>query len=66
MRVSVNGQPCDLADGTTVDALVRERGGRERGIAVAVDGEVVPQALWSRTVLGAGQEVELLAALQGG
>ena len=37
-----------------------------RGVAVAVDAEVVPRSEWTATALEAGQHVELLAAMQGG
>ncbi|HEU4981012.1 MAG TPA: sulfur carrier protein ThiS, partial [Solirubrobacterales bacterium] len=37
-----------------------------RGVAVAVDGEVVPRSEWDRTALAEGQRIEVLAAIQGG
>jgi sulfur carrier protein len=37
-----------------------------RGVAAAVDGEVVPRGEWPTTELGEGQEVEILQAVQGG
>ena len=37
-----------------------------RGVAVALDGEVVPRGEWERTPLREGQAVEVLAAIQGG
>ncbi|MGI8844738.1 MAG: sulfur carrier protein ThiS, partial [Thermoleophilaceae bacterium] len=36
------------------------------GVAVAVDGEVVPRAQWATRELGAGGQVEVLHAVQGG
>jgi sulfur carrier protein len=69
MRVTVNGEARELADGATVADLV-ERSGlpgeRRRGIAVAVDAEVVPRSAWAQTELADGQAVELLTAIQGG
>jgi sulfur carrier protein len=69
MRVTLNGEPRELADGTTVADLV-ERSGlveeRSRGVAVAVDAEVVPRSAWEATQLSEGQAVELLSAIQGG
>jgi sulfur carrier protein len=51
-----------------VATAVREAGvEREgRGVAVAVDGEVIPRGRWSDTGLHEGQEVEVLHAVQGG
>jgi thiazole synthase len=37
-----------------------------RGVAVALDGEVVPRGEWEATALREGQSVEVLAAIQGG
>ena len=39
---------------------------RRRGVAVAVDGEVVPRARWESFALGADARVEVLTAMQGG
>ena len=37
-----------------------------RGVAVAVDGEVVPRAGWSTFAIPEGARVEVLTAMQGG
>ena len=37
-----------------------------RGVAVAVDGEVVPRARWQELELAEGARVEVLTAMQGG
>ncbi len=37
-----------------------------RGVAVAVDGEVVPRATWHTFVIQEGARVEILTAMQGG
>ena len=48
MIVQVNGRPADLPDGATVADAVKAVGidGERRGVAVAVDGEVVRSADW--------------------
>ena len=67
MRVSVNGVERELATGTTVADVVRSLvEAPERGVAVAVDGEVVPHGRWQATSLAEGQAVEVLRAVQGG
>lgn len=66
MTVVVNGQPRQLAPGTTVAAVVAALRAPSRGVAVAVNGEVVPRAAWSDTTLVDGDQVEVLAATQGG
>jgi sulfur carrier protein len=65
--VTLNGGPCELPDGATVETAVHEAGGADgRGVAVAVDGEVVPHTQWASTNLRDGQSVEVLHAVQGG
>ncbi len=66
--VVLNGEPRDLPEDATVESAVRAAGAPEdgRGVAVAVDGEVVPRAAWATTGLGEGQQVEVLHAVQGG
>jgi sulfur carrier protein len=66
--VVLNGEPRELPLDATVETAVREAGGERegRGVAVAVDGEVVPRGRWSETALREGQQVEVLRAVQGG
>jgi sulfur carrier protein len=66
--VHVNGEPTELAEGATVaDVLERLEVDRpRRGLAVAVDAEVVPRSEWDARPLGAGERVEVLNAIQGG
>lgn len=68
MRIELNGKPRELPVGTTLLAVVAEVGAGEggRGVAVALDGEVVPRGEWQQTQLREGQAVEVLAAIQGG
>jgi thiazole synthase len=68
MRIELNGEVRELPEDATLDAAVRASGAGEggRGVAVALDGEVVPRSEWERTVLREGQAVEVLAAIQGG
>lgn len=68
MRVLVNGESIDFsARSTLADAVRALHGAREgRGVAAAVDGEVVPRTEWARTELSDGAQVELVVAVQGG
>jgi sulfur carrier protein len=67
-QIVLNGRACQLpAPGTPAAAL--EELGLEpsaRGVAVAVDGEVVPRAEWDSLELSEGSRVEVLSAMQGG
>jgi sulfur carrier protein len=70
MQVLVNGEPQPLAAGATVativEALPDAPRGRGRGLAVALDGEVVPRGQWAATPLRDGARVEIVVAVQGG
>jgi sulfur carrier protein len=68
MKVVLNGESRELPEGATVIDAVRQSGAppEGRGVAVAVDGEVVPRGRWSDTQLSDGQRVEVLQAVQGG
>ncbi len=66
MIVTVNGEERALAEGATVRTLVEELGLPDEGVAVAVDGTVVPSSGWGGAPLGAGAEVDVLTAVQGG
>jgi len=68
MRIELNGEPQELPAGATLADAVRESGAGDdgRGVAVALDGEVVPRSEWTVTPLAEGRSVEVLAAIQGG
>lgn len=68
MIVELNGRRVEVPEGASVAEAALKAGiepGR-RGIAIAVDGEVVPGALLAGTVLRAGQRVEVVEAIGGG
>jgi thiazole synthase len=68
MRIELNGKAHELADGATLaDAVAASgAGGESRGVAVALEGEVLPRGEWASTALFEGSKVEVLAAIQGG
>ena len=69
MKLIVNGESREFPDALTIADLVDQEApglGEGRGVAVAVDAEVVPRSEWDETRLESGQQVELLAAMQGG
>jgi sulfur carrier protein len=65
--IRVNGESEALV-AATLDALLAEKAvdTQQRGIAVALNGAVVPRAAWRATVLKAGDSVEIVRARQGG
>ena len=65
--VTLNGEPRELHEPATVEVAVRAAGAPDgRGVAVALDGEVVPRGKWATTEVREGQQVEVLRAVQGG
>jgi sulfur carrier protein len=66
--ITVNGERADLPVGACIadvlDALGVEPG--RRGVAIAVDGEVVPRTQWATTSLPGDARVEVVQAIQGG
>ncbi len=66
MRITINGDPCDLDDEATVTAAVEDSPSRPPAIAVAVNDEVVSRGAWDATPLAEGDRVEVLTAVQGG
>jgi sulfur carrier protein len=65
--IFVNGEPRERA-GATIADLLADLGveARARGVAVAVDGEVVPRGEWPERRVNEGERVEALSAMQGG
>lgn len=64
--ISVNGEPRALAPGTTLAALVATMTSADKGVAVAVNEDVVPRSTWGLTLLAPADRVEVLTAVQGG
>lgn len=68
MQVIVNGEARELPGRPTVMTAVELTGvpAEARGVAAALDGEVVPRSGWETTSLSEGARVEVLQAVQGG
>jgi sulfur carrier protein len=66
-NIRVNGQDEPLV-AATLAALLEEKAvdTAQRGIAVAVNGAIVPRGAWPQTPLRPGDTVEIVRARQGG
>jgi sulfur carrier protein len=68
--VRVNGREVEVADPATISVVVQHvtqrPAGFAQGVAVAVNGAVVPRGGWDRTQVTDGDTVEVIAAVQGG
>jgi sulfur carrier protein len=65
-HVTVNGDNREFPPGTSLAELIGQLTESARGIAAAVDGEVVPRRAWPDTPLADGSVVEIVTAVQGG
>jgi sulfur carrier protein len=63
--VKVNGSQESLEAATVAELLV-SRALDVGGVAVALNGRIVPRAAWSATPLAEGDTVEIVRAMQGG
>ena len=68
MVVTLNGEQREIPTGATIASVLEllAVSPGARGIAVAVQGEVIPRGAWESTELRAGARVEVVAAIQGG
>ncbi|MFF5702737.1 sulfur carrier protein ThiS [Streptomyces sp. NPDC012794] len=66
MTISVNGEPREVAAGTTLDAVVATLTTAPSGVAAALNETVVPRGQWRATRVDEGDRIEILTAVQGG
>ena len=68
IAITVNGETRDVPAGLTLDDVLRHAGidPSQSGIAVAQNGGIVRRAAWTETEVGAGDELEVITATQGG
>jgi sulfur carrier protein len=68
VTIRLNGEAREVAAGTTIAAVLPllDVAPDARGVAVAVDAEVVPRSSWASVALAEGAQVEVLTAMQGG
>jgi sulfur carrier protein len=66
--ILLNGESCELRPGDKLSLALECVGltSQSRGVAVAVNGEVVPRSVWDTYTLGTDARVEVLSAMQGG
>ena len=67
LEIRVNGQDVPVGAATIAELLAEQaiKIG-QRGIAVALNGSVVPRSAWCETGLSPGDSVEIVRAMQGG
>ena len=65
MNITLNGKPRETA-AQTLEQLAREENAPARGVAIALEGAVVPRAAWPETPIKTGDRIEIIRAVQGG
>jgi sulfur carrier protein len=66
MTVIVNGQRWELPDSAMLVDVLDRFGAPPSGVAVALDGAVVPRASWPGTPLHHDAQIDVVTAVQGG
>jgi sulfur carrier protein len=66
MTITLNGSRHQIAEGTTLDQLVAFFALPDRGVALAMNSEVVPRPVWASTRVLPDARVEVVTAFQGG
>ena len=66
MTITLNGARREIADGTTLDQLIANFSLPERGVALAMNSEVIPRSAWARTPVLPDAQVEVVTASKGG
>jgi sulfur carrier protein len=66
LTIRLNGETRALPVGTVAELLAAQGVARPRGVAVAVNGEVVPRRSWDVHRLADGDDVEIVKPIGGG
>lgn len=66
MKITVNGDPRDVADALTVRALIALEGLGAGPVAVERNGDVVPRKEHATTVIAEGDAIEIVHFVGGG
>jgi sulfur carrier protein len=66
VKITVNGQPIEVVDGLSVEALLAHLGVKREFTAVAVNREITPRAQHGLTALRDGDRVEIVRPMGGG
>lgn len=66
MEIVINGTAHEVAEDISLDQAVSLISNAGSGVAAAVNGDLVRRTAWTSTTLAAGDEIEVLTAVQGG
>ena len=66
MQIIVNNKAMEMAEGSTLSALAETLRLPEKGVAVAINNQMIPREEWSTTGLQASAQVVVIKAACGG
>jgi thiamine biosynthesis protein ThiS len=66
MKLTVNGKPVELPDGSTVTALLSHLGMEPAKVAIERNQDVVPRRTWAEAGLADGDHIEIVTFVGGG
>ncbi len=66
MKLTVNGKPVELPDGSTVAALLSQLAVEPARVAIERNQDVVPRRTWAEARLMDGDQIEIVTSVGGG
>ncbi len=66
MKITINGKQQSFTAPLNITACLEQQGFSGKLVAVAVNGEFVPRACYDETALRDGDDIEIVAPMQGG
>ena len=66
LRLTVNGKPAVAQEGVKLAEFAQELGLPPRGVAIALNGEIVPRSQWAFTLVREGCAIEVVSIAAGG
>ena len=66
MRIVLNGEQAETADGATVETLLQQLGISRERVAVELNADIVPKAGYEKQLLSDGDKIEIVHFVGGG
>ena len=66
MIINLNNNPVTISKGTSLQQILEEYGISSKGIAVAINNQIVSRGSWSDILLKENDQLTIIKATQGG
>ena len=66
MKIRINNGETDIVSGTTIAMIAQMESLPDKGVAIAVNGEIVQRSAWNEHVINNGDDIIILKAFCGG